>query len=51
MLEKYIEKLTQLDPDTGLGPLKKKKEGMPFDPKVLLKSFQVHKIVTLFKNM
>ena len=40
MLEKYIEKLTQQDPNTGLGPLKKK-EDMPFDPKILLKSFQV----------
>lgn len=39
VLDKYVEKLTQQDPNTGLGPIKKK-EGMPFDPKVLLKSFQ-----------
>ena len=48
VLDKYVEKLTQLDPNTGLGPLKKK-EGMPFDPKVLLKSFQVL-LVNLFTD-
>lgn len=41
MLEKYVEKLAQLDPNTGLGPLSKKKD-MPFDPKVLLNSFKVN---------
>lgn len=34
-LEKYVEKLAQLDPNTGLGPLSKSK-AKPFDPKVPL---------------
>ena len=40
MLERYVEKLTQLDPSTGMGPLARK-EGMSFDAKVLHESFQV----------
>ncbi len=33
-LEKYVEKLAQLNPDTGLGPLSKSKS-KPFEPQVL----------------
>ena len=34
-LEKYVEKLAQLNPETGLGPLHKNKDGStPFDPEV-----------------
>lgn len=34
-LEKYVEKLAQLNPETGLGPLHKNKdESKPFDPEV-----------------
>lgn len=40
VLERYVEKLTQLDPSTGMGPLARK-EGVSFDPKVLHESFQV----------
>ena len=40
VLERYVEKLTQLDPTTGMGPLARK-EGMAFDAKVLHESFQV----------
>ena len=35
-----MEKLTQLDPSTGMGPLARK-EGISFDAKVLHESFQV----------
>lgn len=38
-LQKYVEKLAQLDPRTGLGPLSKSKV-KPFDAKVLLESFE-----------
>ncbi|XP_064403702.1 exocyst complex component 5-like [Halichondria panicea] len=38
-LEKYVEKLAQLNPDTGLGPLSKSKS-KPFEPQVLLESFE-----------
>ena len=38
-MEKYLEKLSQMNPNTGLGPLSKKKD-MPFDPQVLLESFE-----------
>ena len=34
-LEKYVEKLAQLNPETGLGPLHKNKDkSKPFDPEV-----------------
>lgn len=34
-LEKYVEKLAQLNPDTGLGPLHRSKDkSTPFDPEV-----------------
>jgi hypothetical protein len=39
VLDKFIEKLAQLDPNTGLGPLSKKKD-VPFDSTVLLGSFK-----------
>ena len=38
-LDKYIEKLSQNDPATGIGPLGKSKV-KPFDPKALLHTFQ-----------
>lgn len=38
-LDKYIEKLSQSDPATGIGPLSKTKV-KPFDPKALLHIFQ-----------
>ena len=39
VLEKYVEKIAQLDPRTGLGPLGK--SGVkPFDAKVLLSCFE-----------
>ena len=34
-LEKYVEKLAQLNPETGLGPLHKSKDvNKPFEPEV-----------------
>ena len=36
-LEKYVEKLAQLNPDTGLGPLSKSKS-KPFEPRVSIKN-------------
>ena len=34
-LEKYVEKLAQLNPDTGLGPLHRNKDkSKPFNPEV-----------------
>ena len=34
-LEKYVEKLAQLNPETGLGPLHRNKDkSKPFDPEV-----------------
>ena len=38
-LDKYIEKLSQSDPRTGIGPLSKY-EVEPFDPQALLDVFQ-----------
>ena len=38
-IDKYIEKLSQSDPRTGIGPLGKSKE-KPFDPRALLDLFQ-----------
>lgn len=38
-MQKYVEKLSQNDPNTGIGPLSKSKV-KPFDPKALLDTFQ-----------
>ncbi|KAL5463791.1 hypothetical protein EMCRGX_G032725 [Ephydatia muelleri] len=43
-LDKYVEKLAQLDPTTGLGPLGNSKV-KPFDATVLLRSFQTSMVV------
>ena len=50
VLERYVEKLTQMDPSTGMGPLARK-EGMAFDAKVLHESFQASVCACVFVRM